>query len=215
MNYFELILSNKSILRILQFQEFKKKRVFGEVIEFGANEKLEKNFIYSKNKEINATYSNIVTSNNKFIKIDLQKKIKIKKKFDYVIIFNVLEHLSKPEIALKNIRNILKKNGCIIGSTPFLFRVHGAPKDYYRFTHDYLKLTLKKSGFKNIKINALGTGPFLASISILRSYLKFIPIVFQCLILISVIFDKILSIFIKTNPKKIYPIGYFFLSYKK
>ena len=30
------------------------------------------------------------------------------------------------------------------------------------------------------------------------------------MILLSVIFDKIISVLIKTNPKKIYPIGYFF-----
>jgi len=214
MNYFDLIFSNKSILRILQLQAFKREKVFGNVIEFGADENMEKNFMFSKNRNINVTYSNIKTKNKKFIKIDLQKKIKINKKFDFVIIFNVLEHLSKPETALKNIKYLLKKNGCIIGSTPFLFRIHGAPKDFSRYTYDNLELLLKKKGYKNIKIEALGIGPFLACISILRSYLKYIPIVFQLMILLSIIFDKIISILIKTNPKKIYPIGYFFLSKK-
>ena len=87
-------------------------------------------------------------------------------------------------------------------------------EDFSRYTYDNLELLLKKNGYKNIKIEALGIGPFLACISILRSYLKYIPIFFQLMILLSVIFDKIISVLIKTNPKKIYPIGYFFLSKK-
>ena len=43
MNYINLIFSNKSILRILQIEEFKKERLLGQCIEFGANEKIEKN----------------------------------------------------------------------------------------------------------------------------------------------------------------------------
>ena len=40
MNYFNLILSNQSILRNLQFQALRKKNLFGDVIEFGATIKL-------------------------------------------------------------------------------------------------------------------------------------------------------------------------------
>ena len=101
--------------------------------------------------------------------IDLQKKILIELKYDYIIIFNVLEHLLDPNLALRNLSKICKKNGKIIGSTPFLFRVHGAPKDYSRFTKDHLIELLKSSNFKDIEIIELGTGPFLACISLLRS----------------------------------------------
>ena len=215
MNYFNLIFSNQSILRNLQFQAFNKKTLFGDVIEFGANDIIDKNFSNLKKNECNITYSNIKTKNKDFIKIDLQKKFKIKKKYDFVIIFNVLEHLPDPELALNNINNLLKDGGCIIGSTPFLFRVHGAPKDFLRFTKDYLRLIIKKNRFKNIKINELGTGPFLSSTSILRSYLKYIPIFFQIFILFSLLIDKFLKIVVQTNPSKIYPIGYYFEAIKK
>ena len=215
MNYFNLILSNQSILRILQFQALSKTNLFGEVIEFGANDIIDKNFVNLKKDKCNITYSNIKTKNKDFIKIDLQKKFKLKKKYDFVVIFNVLEHLSDPELAFKNIHHILKDGGCIIGSTPFLFRVHGAPKDFLRFTQDYLRSIIKKNKFKKIKIKELGTGPFLASVSMLRSYLKYLPILFQIYILISLILDKFLNIVIKTNPSKIYPIGYYFEAVKK
>ena len=142
----------------------------------------------------------------------IYKKIFLKTKYDYVIIFNVLEHLLDPNLALKNLSSICKKNGKIIGSTPFIFRVHGAPNDYSRFTKDHLVELLKSNNFKNIEIIELGTGPFLACISLLRSYLKYLPIFYQLLILLSLIFDKFIKLFIKTDPKKIYPIGYVFFA---
>ena len=110
--------------------------------------------------------------------IDLQK-ILIELKYDYIIIFNVLEHLLDPNLALRNLSKICKKNGKIIGSTPFLFRVHGAPKDYSRFTKDHLIELLKSSNFKDIEIIVLqGTGPFLACISLYKKLSKDIYLFF-------------------------------------
>ena len=212
MNYFNIIFSNKSILRIFQLEIFKKFKINGDIIEFGASDKIEKNFCNSKLNNCKISYSNLNPSNKKFLKIDLQKKVLIELKYDYVIIFNVLEHLLDPNLALKNLSKICKKNGKIIGSTPFLFRVHGAPKDYSRFTKDHLIELLKSSNFKDIEIIELGTGPFLACISLLRSYLKYLPIFYQLLVLFALVFDKLIKLFIKTDPKKIYPIGYIFFA---
>ena len=212
MNYFNIIFSNKSILRILQQEIFKKFKINGDIIEFGASDEIEKNFCNSKLKNCKICYSNINSSNRKFLNIDLQKKILIELKYDYIIIFNVLEHLLDPNLALRNLSKICKKNGKIIGSTPFLFRVHGAPKDYSRFTKDHLIELLKSSNFKDIEIIELGTGPFLACISLLRSYLKYLPIFYQLLVLFALVFDKLIKLFIKTDPKKIYPIGYIFFA---
>ena len=212
MNYFNLIFSNKSILRIFQLEIFKKFKINGDIIEFGASDEIEKNFCNSKLKNCKISYSNINSSNKEFVNIDLQKKISIELRYDYIIIFNVLEHLLDPNLALRNLSKICKKNGKIIGSTPFLFRVHGAPKDYSRFTKDHLIELLKSSNFKDIEIIELGTGPFLACISLLRSYLKYIPIFYQLLVLFALVFDKLIKLFIKTDPKKIYPIGYVFFA---
>ncbi len=212
MNYFNLIFSNRSIFRIFQLEIFKKFRIEGDIIEFGASEKIDKNFCSPNLKDCRVTFSNINSSNKEFLNIDLQKNISLKTKYDYIVIFNVLEHLLDPNLALKNLSTICKKNGKIIGSTPFLFRVHGAPKDYSRYTKDHLVELLKSNNFKNIEIIELGTGPFLACISLLRSYLKYLPIFYQLLVLMSLVFDKLIKLFIKTDPKKVYPIGYFFFA---
>ena len=212
MNYFNLIFSNKSILRIFQLEIFKKFKIEGDIIEFGASEKINKNFCEPNLENCKVTFSNIDSSNKEFLNIDLQKTISLNTKFDYIVIFNVLEHLLDPNLALKNLSTICKKNGKIIGSTPFLFRVHGAPRDYSRYTKDHLIELLRSSNFKDIEIIELGTGPFLACISLLRSYLKYLPIFYQLLVLFALVFDKLIKLFIKTDPKKIYPIGYVFFA---
>ena len=215
MNYFNLIFSNKSILRIFQKEIFKKFKIEGDVIEFGASSEIYKNFCNTNSENYNITYSNIDSSNKEFLNIDLQKDNSIDIRYNFAVIFNVLEHVLIPNLAIKNISKILKKNGKIIGSTPFIFRIHGAPKDYSRFTKDHLIELLKSNNFENIQIIELGTGPFLACISLLRSYLKYLPIIYQLLVFLSLVIDKLIKLIIKTDPKKIYPIGYIFFAIKK
>jgi len=215
MNYIKLLFSNNSILRVLQKNEFKKYKLSGKCLEFGANHKIRRNFLYKDSNEYKVFYSNIDNKNKSFIKIDLIKKLVHKKKYKNIIIFNVLEHLSEVNIALKNLNLLLDSKGKILGSTPFLYRVHGAPNDYNRFTKSYLQKILKEKKFINIKINEIGLGPFLASFSLLRGFLKYLPIIYQILLSLVIIIDKILFYTMKTDPKKIYPIGYVFSATKK
>ena len=74
MNYFNLIFSNKSILRIFQQEIFKKFKIEGDVIEFGASDIIHKNFCYNNLENCKITYSNINSSNKEFLNIDLQKR---------------------------------------------------------------------------------------------------------------------------------------------
>ena len=215
MNYIRLLFSNNSILRILQKNEFRKYKLSGKCLEFGANHKIQRNFLYKDSKKYKVYYSNIDNKNKSFIKINLIKKLIHKKKYKNIIIFNVLEHLSEINVAFKNLNLLLYPKGKILGSTPFLYRVHGAPNDYNRFTKSYLQKILKEKKFTNVKINEIGLGPFLASFSLLRSFFKYLPIIYQILLIFVIIMDKILFYTMKTDPKKIYPIGYVFSAIKK
>jgi len=215
MNYIKLLFSNNSILRVLQKNEFRKYKLSGRCLEFGANHKIQRNFLYKDSKVYKVFYSNIDNKNKSFIKINLIKKLAHKKKYNNIIIFNVLEHLSEVNIALENLNLLLDSKGKILGSTPFLYRVHSAPNDYNRFTKSYLQKILKEKKFTNIKIKEIGLGPFLASFSLLRGFLKYLPIIYQIILTLVIIMDKILFYTMKTDPKKIYPIGYVFSAIKK
>jgi SAM-dependent methyltransferase len=54
--------------------------------------------------------------------------------FDVVLRCSVLEHLEDPRKAIAEMMRVLKPKGRIIVSVPFLFPLHDAPGDYWRFT---------------------------------------------------------------------------------
>jgi hypothetical protein len=213
MNFFKFFSPSLSILRTFQILRMSKIQIKGDCIEFGSKEELNKNFFFfSKfNKNSKITFSNIKSKNKSFEILDLTKKIKIRYRYNSIIIFNVLEHVSDFKIASRNLYKLLSKNGQLIGSTPFLYRVHGAPKDYLRYTKDFLFEKFKLAGFRNIRIEHLGYGPFLASFSILHGIFKFLPFIYQLVLLLVLIIDFILIKISRSNINKIYPVGYFFI----
>lgn len=66
--------------------------------------------------------------------------------------FQVMEHLPEPGHFLSECFRILKSGGRLIITVPFMWHVHEAPHDYYRFTRYGLEYLLKKSGFVDIDI---------------------------------------------------------------
>jgi hypothetical protein len=87
-----------------------------------------------------------------------------------------------------------------------LYRFHGAPDDYSRYTCQYLQKKIEKNGFKILNCRNFGTGPFMASYSMLFDYLKFIPLLPVFIIFLFMMIDFFLSLFQKTPMSKIYPI---------
>ena len=216
-NSLKLLITKNTLLRDLQINECTKFKVNGLSLEFGAIDRENKTFSNFIRGQSKFEYSNIKP--NKKLNIfysDLTKKLKIKSnKYNNVLLFNVLEHLPEYRIALSQINRILKKKGKIIGSTPFIYQIHGAPKDYFRFTKEFFEFELKKQKFNNIKVQYLGNGPLTACYSLMYPYIRFLPIFSHLVLLICFMLDNILQIFIKTNLKEIFPIGIFFNAQKK
>jgi len=216
-NSLKLLITKSTLLRDLQINECTKIKVNGLSLEFGAIDRKNKTFSNFIRGQSKFEYSNIKP--NKKLNIfysDLTKKLKIKSnKYNNILLFNVLEHLPEYRIALSQINRILKKGGRIIGSTPFIYQIHGAPKDYFRFTKEFFEFELKKQKFNNIKVQYLGNGPFTACYSLIYPYIRFLPIFSHLVLLICFMLDNILQIFIKTDLKEIFPIGIFFNAQKK
>ena len=95
-------------------------------------------------------YSNKIS--NKKLKVfysDLTKKLSIpSKKYNNVLFFNILEHLPEYKLVFSEIYRIIKKGGFFIGSVPFIYQIHAAPNDYFRFSKQFFELNLKKYKFK-------------------------------------------------------------------
>ncbi|WP_440926996.1 methyltransferase domain-containing protein [Candidatus Pelagibacter sp.] len=211
------IYRNKSLCRILQNIECKKNKISGNIIEFGA-EPLSKNSFVSLAKKIRVKK---IDFSDKYIKkvgvinADLNKKTSLKKnKYNNVLLFNVLEHLTEINNAKKEIKKILKNKGVLIGSTPFLYRFHGAPSDYLRFTKPFLILFFEKD-FKIIEVKNLGFGPFSLCFSLISDFSKKIPFLNIIIFPIAFLLDTILNLFVNYDLKDIYPIAVFFKVQKK
>lgn len=71
---------------------------------------------------------------------------------DTVFSISVMEHLCEPQAFLNEAHRILKTGGWIILQVPFMWQVHEAPYDYFRFTRYGLQYMFEKAGFTDIVI---------------------------------------------------------------
>ena len=193
--------------KIYQILEFEKLKITKKSIEFGTYNYKESFTKFTRSNSNKNFFSNLKKiKKENYIQLNLEKKNNLNKKFDNIIIFNVLEHIHNDSKAIIELKKILNKNGKLIISTPFIYRYHEAPEDYKRYTISYFKKILKEKNFKIVKSKNLGEGPFIASYSLFFDYLKKIPLISYPIIILCYLLDKILSLFHKTNINKIYPI---------
>lgn len=64
--------------------------------------------------------------------------------FDVVLCTEVLEHLPEPQRAIDEMFRVLKPGGTLLLTTRFLFPIHDAPHDYFRFTKYGLRHLLRR-----------------------------------------------------------------------
>lgn len=212
------IKENKSLCRILQNNECKKVTISGDVIEFGADPSSNKNFyLIAKKQKIKKIYfsdKNIKKKNVLNIDLNMRRTLLKKNRYDTILFFNVMEHLTNINNAKNQLLKTLKKSGKLFGSTPFLYRFHGAPSDYLRYTKPFLTIFFQKE-FKILQVKNLGFGPFCLCFSFLSDFTKKIPFLNLVIFPITLFLDFILSKFVKYDLKDVYPIALFFVLKKK
>ncbi|MGL5871923.1 MAG: class I SAM-dependent methyltransferase [Xenococcaceae cyanobacterium] len=68
--------------------------------------------------------------------------------FDSVIVNQVFEHIFNPDIFLAEINRVLKEEGFLLMSLPFVWDEHEQPHDYARYSSFGMKYLLEKHGFE-------------------------------------------------------------------
>jgi SAM-dependent methyltransferase len=76
--------------------------------------------------------------------------------FDVVVCAEVLEHISRPHIALTKIFSSLKGNGYLVMTVPFIFPIHDKPYDFFRYTRYGLEYLLQE--FSEVHIREKNNG---------------------------------------------------------
>jgi SAM-dependent methyltransferase len=67
--------------------------------------------------------------------------------YDLVLCSQVLEHISEPVAALREIRRVLKPNGQAWVSAPLFYEEHEAPYDFHRYTQFAWRRMAAEAGF--------------------------------------------------------------------
>jgi SAM-dependent methyltransferase len=79
--------------------------------------------------------------------------------FDVVLCTEVLEHLPDPQRAIDEMYRVLVPGGQLLLTTRFLFPIHDAPHDYFRFTKYGLRHLLRRFDITELQeeTDAVGT----------------------------------------------------------
>jgi SAM-dependent methyltransferase len=81
--------------------------------------------------------------------------------FDLVICCSVLEHVSKPWIFAENLQQLIKPNGMVYMSVPWVWRYHPYPDDYFRFSWRGIQELFPKLVWSNIEYSTNIEGEFV------------------------------------------------------
>jgi hypothetical protein len=76
--------------------------------------------------------------------------------YDLIIAEQVLEHVRRPDLAVRNMLNMLHPGGVALITTPFLVQYHPSPVDLWRWTAAGLYELLCDAGFERIDVHSWG-----------------------------------------------------------
>lgn len=167
-NWFRAIF--EQVGKLTPIKEGKEKRLIEFGCATGAASYVLKKFGYDVYATDISNYAIKRASKNypdiKFLIHDMQKAYPKKNYFDVAVALDVIEHLEEPEVALKNIYDMLKPNGSIILSTP---------NDYKHVSNDPTHINVKlpkewskilyETGFQDLKVKQVTFLPFLYRMS--------------------------------------------------
>jgi SAM-dependent methyltransferase len=71
---------------------------------------------------------------------------------DTLLMSAVLEHLEEPAVALREARRLLAPGGHAILTAPFIWPVHEAPRDFFRYSPFGLRHLIEEAGFEVLEV---------------------------------------------------------------
>jgi len=74
---------------------------------------------------------------------------------DCAMATEVLEHCLEPLEVMSEIHRVIRPGGVLFFTVPFLWPLHDAPHDFFRYTPFALESLLKKGGFTKLELHAL------------------------------------------------------------
>jgi len=142
------------------------KYISGQTLDLGAGSAKYQNIIKEKASEY-ITFD-IVPGPNIDVVGDILDLPFEDESFDTIISTQVLEHIEKPWLMIKEVQRILKKGGICILTAPFLIPYHPDPNDYFRYSIEGTKSLFKNNNFEIIECDSYGK-----TFSVLSEFIRF------------------------------------------
>lgn len=90
--------------------------------------------------------------------------------FDCIVLSDVLEHVVEPWRLCREMARTLAAGGCLIGNVPFIYPIHEAPHDYFRYTTYGLRHMFESAGLRAMVLEPTG-GSLEVCVDILAKHL--------------------------------------------
>ncbi len=127
----------------------------GVVLDIGGKNR--GSFNKPKHKVQKWIFADIVKSNNPDILLDVMNMDNVPDlSIDVINATELFEHVEHPEQGINECYRILKNNGVLIITMPFLSPVHGDPNDFQRWTESKWRNVLSKSCFTIEEFEIMG-----------------------------------------------------------
>jgi SAM-dependent methyltransferase len=159
---------NLSVIREAEYKALQVVSLDGLILDVGGGKKSEyqdllkgSHTFFSINIDVNAKPDAVVDIEYPF---PLQDKT-----YDHAICMNVLEHVFEFENVISETARVLKDGGNIVLATPMIYKIHGSPDDYLRYTQSALCRVAKKHNLTVVSITPLGFGFFSTGVQFLRA----------------------------------------------
>lgn len=75
---------------------------------------------------------------------------------DTVVCLETLEHVVDPLQAARELSRVLRPSGLLLLSVPFLYRIHSAPNDFWRFTEYQVQRLAKETDLEIVSMERVG-----------------------------------------------------------
>lgn len=134
-----------------KIQEKYKSLYKGIVLDIGGRDRGK--FTKPKDNVVKWIFADINKKHHPDIVLDVMDMNQISSNsIDVINAIELFEHVENPIKGLRECYRVLKENGVLLISAPFLYHIHADPYDFQRWTNTKWKNELTKLGFKIEKI---------------------------------------------------------------